>query len=192
MSTSAEDKNVDEILHQTQINRAKELIVTVKTNQRYAVYMSKVFWYFCHVSALIGWASGFSIAGTAISNTEIGKWLTVLLSLLTAIYPLSKYLDLEGRRTRFNHLSLYCKDLVIKLEDSVSLMEGIVKDGFDPSTEGKRWDEMITFITLTSTMMEKLEIGSDDFQKSLADFGHSAQKPKSQRAMLLLGARKSS
>src|SRR6185503_19828885 len=83
-------KDVDAVLHKSQIKRARALVEQAQQAKDHAMSMARFFWYVCHLFALMGWASGLGITGTALVNTKMGDWVVPLLGLMAAIYPFSK------------------------------------------------------------------------------------------------------
>ena len=166
------EKKVDPeaALHRRQLDRVDELVRNVHAVLRYNVYMAKVMYSICHIAAIVSWASGVSIVGTTWSGTALGQWLTTLLGCLSAVYPLLKYIDLEGKRGEYQRMVKFCSSLKDRLEDTAERMRGILESGFDAEDERKKWAEFVVFINATKRLLEAFELGVEDVQKDLHAF----------------------
>ena len=171
---SSETKDPKFTQHSSQIRRAEVLLEKIKADRVRSNYLSRAFWYVCFFSSLIGSVAGFSVATTNFAGTKLDNYLSAVLGLITMIYPLTRCMDLEGRRHRHNIMALFCTDLELKVETSLDSMKDAMKNvnapNFNSQEHNKFFESMIEFIDSTTKTIEKLEIGDDDFQRTLKDF----------------------
>lgn len=172
MAATTSEKSTDKqaALHISQLTRVETLITTVQDHCRHNIYMTKVLWWVCHLVALCSWASGISLAGTSIAKTELADWITPILGIVSAIYPLTKYINLEAARIKYQNMARFSSNLTTRLEDTANRMRGILEIGFDSAREQKRWAEFVVFIEATKKLMEALELGVDNVQTELTRF----------------------
>ena len=162
--------DADAALHRTQLIRVGNLLDKVNVTYKQSVYVAKSLWWACHLAALIGWASGLSIAGVFASGSQVGQIAGSFLGGLAMIYPLLKYVNLEDKRKSAQDMVKFCSNLKDRLEDVKSQMEGILGDGFDSSTEQNKWAEFMIFVGATKKFVEALDLGVDNVQKDFKEF----------------------
>lgn len=165
-------------LRNTQLKRAEEVVITFKDDLAYNTSMSKALWYLCHFFAFVGWGSGMSIAGTSIGNNRMPDFVIALLGCLTALYPFTKYLDLEGKRTRSNNLVMFCNKLITKLDDTLSTMRDL-RDAMNLDYNDQMevdWTDLIDFVNKAKESISKIEIGVEDIQTVMSDYSKVEQK----------------
>lgn len=175
-STTDASINKDQKYHQhiAQIRRAKELLTKTVNARNTASRMSILLWYLCNFFAVCGFLAGASITTSNLTHTPVDIYLNTLLGLIVTVYPISRYLDLEGKRHRFNSLSLFCTDLEIQLNESCTIMEDAMKNlnsaAFDVEKHNGIFEKMMKFINETSKNIEKLSIGAEEFQQVLKNY----------------------
>lgn len=157
-------------LRKNQLARVEALISIVREHRRHNIYMSKVLWWVCHIVALMSWASGFSLAGTSIAKTQLADWIAPVLAILSSIYPLLKYANLETARIKYQNMARFASNLNDRLEDTADRMRVILIDGFSSANEQVKWAEFVMFVSATKKLMEALELGVDNVQTDLKRF----------------------
>lgn len=156
-------------LRDVQIDRVGNLITRVKSDLDSATRNAKILWYLCHTIALVGWISGLGITGSSFNST-LGAIPLSVLGILTSIYPLLKYFDLEGRRIRYTHTSLYCSDLIIKLENAMGRLHDIDQETKSSPIDSKEFADIVSSVQQYRVNVQLMQIGSNAFDKVIETF----------------------